>query len=112
MDVDAIMDLASNAIEEAFGRSVTYTPAGGVAVTFDADFQERHAKLDPGNEAGASSPVAALDCRAVTLASKGIVPRQGDAVVFSVNGQVRTYEVIDVRATAPGSVLLVIGRAS
>lgn len=112
MNVDAIMDCAISGVEGIFGRPVTYTPAGGAPVSFDADFQERIETLQPGNEAGATSPVAALDCRKETLAAKGVTPKQGDSVALSVVGEARTYEVIDVQPTAPGSVLLVLGRSS
>lgn len=113
MDVDALMDVANQAVEAVFGREVTYTPAGGGATsTFDADFQERYEMTDAGGTVDATGTMPALDVRASALEDLGLIPRTGDRVSFDVRDVSRTYRVTNVLRPAPGSVVLVLGEQS
>lgn len=116
MDVDAIMDLAITAARDVFGRTVTYTPVGGVAVELVGDYQTSEQAANVGQSVDVSGGAPRLDLRTADLIAEGITPQNrkgtvaGDLVSFTVLDQTHTYEVIDVLPSAPGSTLLVLGR--
>lgn len=117
MDVDAIMDLANVAVEDTFGRLVTYTPVGSIAITgLLADYQTSELSRGFSGAVEASGGAPRLDFRKSALVAAGITPvtrkgtTAGDVVAFDVGDESHTYEVIDILPSAPNSVVLVLGR--
>ena len=111
MGVDERMDRALRAVEKKLGRPVSYVPKGSTtAIDTTADFQESAQQF--GDQPGVSTPHGVLDFRAATLEDAGITPTPGDVVTFAVRDVSRTLEVVEVTHPAPGSVVLVLGRAS
>ena len=121
MDVDALMDHASTAVEGTFGRLVTYTPVGASAVSDPdgellADYQTNEQSGGFASAVEASGGAPRLDFRKSLLEDFGITPTNrkgsvaGDVVSFTVAGEIHTYEVIDIMPSAPESVVLVLGR--
>jgi hypothetical protein len=107
-DVDDLMDMAISAVEDTFGRTVSYLPVGGSLVDVVGDAVI--APDDGLDSPGVATPGNHLDCREATLETAGITPRAGDRVSFPVRGVTRTYEVTELRYPAHGSVHLVLGR--
>lgn len=112
MDVDELMDLASTAVEETFGRSVSYTPQGGAPVQIIADYQDGAARSQLGGDVDLTTTAPRLDCRTATLEAAGVAPRPGDAVGFELRGVAKTARVEDVQRPAPGSTMLILSRLS
>lgn len=114
MDVDDILDLASVAVEDVFGRLITYTPAGASPVAdpdgrLKADFQEHYELKTETGFATVGAIVPVLDFRSSLLAEFGIRPKRGDRVAFLVGGESRAYRVQASLASAPGSTILILG---
>ena len=115
MDLDELMDLPNRAVEDVFGRTVTYTPNGGtpIEVQPNGDFQERYEELTAeGMMLPVSGRLSAIDFRTATLEEAGIQPRQGDTLELSLRGVVRRFGVHDVRAPSSESTLIVLNARS
>lgn len=114
MDVEALMGLATKAVEQAFGRPVTYTPVGGSAVSTLSDgsplmgvWSPPSSNLSPAS-AAYENPEPRLDFSAASLTAAGITPAKQDVVEFDVLGETRSYRVTDVRPNDEGSVILIL----
>lgn len=108
-----IGDLATQAVESTFGKTITHTNAPkSLSYTYAADFQERYEALGVGASVDFDAALSALDIRKTALDAIGLEPAAGDSVTFSVHDIARTYRVAAVRYPAPGSVLLVLAERS
>lgn len=108
---DEYDDLCVTAVRGIFGRTVTYTPAGGEAVELQAYFAPRALDLSPG-VTGWEDAEPRVEFRALDLEDEEITPAVGDIVSFDVRGTTRTYRVSQIVRSDVGSVeLQLAGRA-
>lgn len=112
VDVDEMMDLANTAVEDVFGRTMSYVPpGGGAAVQFVGDFQ-RAPKAVGYDDVEHSTYDPRVDVRQSHLTDLDLEIKQNGLVTFTAFGELQTYKITDVQQSAPGSVVLVLGRKS
>lgn len=110
-----LADLTRRAVRDAYGEAVTYTPAGGVAVSVVGIVRTESLELVLDPEA---PPVATtrqvVDFRTAALDEAGITPRTngGDIVVVASGDAEGTWRVIDLEHPCDGTLVLVLGRRS
>lgn len=107
MDVDGIMDIACEAVEGIFGRTVTHV-RGTSTYTYDADFQESFDVTRLGLTVDAAAVMPALDVRTSKLLELGLRPQERDRVTFDAHGETRSYLVAYVRQTSPSSTVIAL----
>jgi len=110
--VDDVMDLAITAGRDILGRAVTYTPAGGAAVSGLAAIYTPASSFQAPELGGLEMGMPRLEFRTRDLSDESITPTSGDTVGFEVEGVARTYRVIRVAEGDVGSTMLLLGDPS